>query len=274
MIALNDYLLELICSFVNRLTGRCQRKGKDVFFVDNKTACEKGGALNTLKKSGVLLIKTELVWDLISSSDKISIDKYYVNLEDYSNKSSPQIKVTSIKTELENPTSAENSTDPSVIQPTPVLFPSVPHNRDAVNEAPRKKIKLDWDSADEMAWVSKTRDLFGSFVTQNLRFSPLQLDVGPVYAKQLFNFPMTDLAVSMGLTFRADNLKTNTGVVNDFSKILTQCSYSPIVGGVFYDYTEDLVEEWGQKLFGALNITSYITHKINKKLFIFSVFLI
>lgn len=261
----------LFFSFVNRLTGRCQRKGKDVFFVDNKTACEKVDALNTLKKSGVLLLKTELVWDLISSANKISIDKYYVKLEDHSNKSPPQIKVVSIK--AENPTSSENSTDPTVIQPTPILFPSGPQNRDAVNEAPRKKIKLDWDSADEMAWVSKTKDLFGSFVTQNLRFSPLQLDVGPVYVNHLNNFPWTDLAVSMGLTFRANHLKTNTGVVNDFSKILTQCSYSPIVVGAFYDYTEDLVEEWGQKLFGTLNITRHIMHKINTKLFIYSVFL-
>jgi len=206
-----------------RKTGK---KGKDLIFVDAIAVKEKGETLLTLKNNGVNLLKTDLVLDQISELEILSPDNYYANCD-------------------ETPENLSAKSTRGKKKQT------VHENEGQHDEVPKKKIRLDWDAADEMAWVTKTRDLFGGFVTQLLRYSPLQLDIGRVYIKQLINYPAHDSPVSICLTFKADHLKTNTGVVQGFSKLLTQSCHSPIVGGVFYDYTLDLVDDWGRKLFGT-----------------------
>lgn len=218
---------------------------KNAVFLDCTCVKDKIETLKRLEQRGVTFIKSEMIFQVLSCSEEVSIEKFTVNLQELS--CSLTNTLHHVKSEIVE--SPNDDTSVGVVAPSPELFPSVTKNAEPVAEgSSSKRVKLDWNDRDQCALISKTRDLFGLYVTHQLRFSNLQLDMGTVYTKELHKFPVSDSPLTMSIAFRADNLKTNTGVINDFSKCLTQCNQSPVVGGVFYDYTEDLVNEWGRNL--------------------------
>lgn len=221
-----------------------------MIFLDDEFSKKSIQSLLRLKKNGFTFLNPELIFQLLSYPYAVSVEDFVLDLSGFANSVSTTKNQQSTKEASEH--SSQINPSVSVIPASPEILPldtiSGKKSPPAVNSA--KRIKLDWNDADEISFISKTRDLFGLYVTHQLRFSNLQLDVGTMYTQELRNFPVSDLPITMSITFRADNLKANTGVINDFSKSMTKCSQSPIVGGVFYDFTEDLVNAWGARLFG------------------------